>query len=104
MNPAPLSAAWLLNRGVRLLQSLVGFAAVIGAWHAASVIAANPPLVPPLSAIGRQLTTMASGDLLQDIGASLVHLGLGFGAGATLGLGLALLAARSVWFAAILDP
>jgi ABC-type nitrate/sulfonate/bicarbonate transport system permease component len=93
-----------LRWAVRLAQPLVGVVAVIAAWQWASVIAANPTLVPPLSAIARQIGQMARGELAQDVGASLMHLALGYGIGATTGLTLAMLAARSEWFAAVLDP
>jgi ABC-type nitrate/sulfonate/bicarbonate transport system permease component len=85
-------------------QPLIGILALIAAWQAASAFAANPTLVPPLAAIARQIAAMASADLVRDIGASLFHLAVGYGCGAMLGLVLALLAARSDWFAAILDP
>lgn len=93
-----------IRQGVRLLQPLIGLVSVLVAWQAASLVAANPTLVPPLSAIGGQLAEMASGELSNDIRASLLHLALGYGSGATTGLLLALLAAGSVHFAAILDP
>ncbi|OJY32374.1 MAG: hypothetical protein BGP06_10445 [Rhizobiales bacterium 65-9] len=93
-----------LRRVATAAQPMIGIAALIAAWQAASVIAANPTLAPPLGAIARQIAAMASTDLLNDVVASLVHLLLGYGCGAILGLVLALLAARSEWFAAILDP
>lgn len=94
----------ILKRVMRLLQPLIGVAGLLLAWQAASWIAANPTLVPPLAAIARQIATMASGDLAQDVIASLIHLAVGYGAGAAMGLLLALLAAGAAWFAAILDP
>lgn len=93
-----------LRRTIHLAQPLIGVVAVVVAWQWASVTAANPTLVPPLSAIAHQVAQMATGDLVQDISASLMHLAIGYGIGAMTGLALALLAARSEWFAAILDP
>lgn len=86
------------------LEPLSGVVALAAGWQLASIIAANPTLVPPLQTIWGALVELAHGDLVDDIVASLVHLAGGFGTGAVLGLLLALLCARFQPVAAVVDP
>ncbi len=92
------------RRLVERLAPLAGIACALGAWQVASRVAANATLVPPPATVWRALVDMLHSELPQDIAASLVHLSIGYGTGIAAGLALALLAGRSRWFAAIVDP
>jgi len=89
---------------LRAVEPLLGLAGLVLAWQIASMAAANATLVPPPAMVGRALLEMMRSELAQDVGASLVHLGLGYGLGALTGLLLALLAARFQRFEAVVDP
>jgi ABC-type nitrate/sulfonate/bicarbonate transport system permease component len=87
-----------------ILQPLTGVVGIALAWQTASILAANPTLVPSLPAIGRALREIGLAQLAHDIGASLSHLAVGFGLGAATGLSLALAAGALPVFRVVLVP
>jgi len=89
----------------RVLPPL-GFALVVlGAWYGIARHLANPQLLPPPWTVGVALfDLLGNGDMVDDILASLGHLGLGYGIGASIGLVLAALCARFASLEAAIDP
>lgn len=89
----------------RVLPPL-GFALVaLGVWYAVARHLANKELLPPPWAVGVALVDLlGNGDMVDDILASLGHLGLGYGIGAGIGLALAVFCARFPAFETSIDP
>ena len=73
-------------------------------WQVASVVARNPTILPPPLIVLRAWADLLGGDLLDDVAASLTHLGIGYALGVASGLLLAALAAYSETVEAIVDP
>jgi len=102
---APPTAPILrLRRAVRRLEFVPAVVAVIALWQIASLVARNPTILPPPLVVLRAWIGLLGGDLIDDMLASLTHLGIGYALGAATGLLLAALAAGSETVEAIVDP
>ncbi len=89
----------------RVLPPL-GFALIVlGSWYGVARHLANPQLLPSPWTVGVALVDLlGNGDMVDDILASLGHLGLGYGIGAGIGLIMAALCARFAALETAIDP
>ncbi len=98
----PASQAW--KRYPRRCEFVLALAVIVGVWQVVSVAVHNQTLVPPPLQVLDAWISLSGAELPGDILASLVHLGAGYGLGIATGLALALLAARFLFFEAVIDP
>ena len=94
-----------MGRRVRAaIEPMIGLAGVFALWALISGHMNNANLLPSPAAVGRAFVQMLDDELPQDIAASLLHLAVGYGLGSLSGLLLALLAVRSPYIEAVVDP
>jgi ABC-type nitrate/sulfonate/bicarbonate transport system permease component len=89
----------------RLLRTTIGIVAVIAAWELLHRYVVNPLLLPsPLRVVQTLFELLRSGELVNDVGASMRRILVGYAMGCAVGIIFGLLMARSIWVNDLLSP
>lgn len=89
----------------RLLRTTLGIVAVLVAWELLHRYVVNPLLLPsPLRVVQTLFELVRSGELVNDIAASMRRILVGYTMGCAFGIVFGLLMARSIWVNDLLSP
>ncbi|MHB8727128.1 MAG: ABC transporter permease [Casimicrobiaceae bacterium] len=89
----------------RLLRKSIGIIALIVAWELLHRYVVNPLLLPsPWQVVKALFALLKSGELLNDVAASMRRILVGYAMGCAVGIVFGLLMARSTWVNDLLSP
>jgi ABC-type nitrate/sulfonate/bicarbonate transport system permease component len=102
---APAKTMTLPSSLGRLLRTTLGIVAVIVAWQLLHRYVVNPLLLPsPLRVVQTLFELVRSGELVNDMAASMRRILVGYAMGCAFGIVFGLLMARSIWVNDLLSP
>lgn len=99
------SAVRLVPSTGRFVRVVIGIIALLIAWEILHRYFVNPLLLPsPLRVVRTLFALLKSGELIDDIGASMRRILVGYAMGCAVGIFFGLLMARSTWVNDLLSP